>query len=404
MRIQLLKTRVSRVARLLAAAALCAVMCGAAARAQDEAAPQTDSHLPPILKVGSTAPDFRLPGVDGKVHTLAEYKAAKVLAVIFSCDHCPVAMMYESRIKQLAADYRSKGVAVVVIMGNDPLAERLDELGYTDVGDTFADMKIRAKDHKLDYPYLYDGDTQSVAKKYGPTATPHAFIFDQHRILRYEGRIDNNLREALATKHEARDAIDALLADRQVAVTDTPAVGCSTKWSYKRESVAAETQDNNARPVNLDLADAQALHQLVSSIAPGRMLLVNVWATWCGPCVTEFPALQKMVRTYINRQIDFVTVSINNPDEQKLVLAFLQKQHAFNRNLMFSGNDSADAVKAIGDGWQGGAPFTVLLGPEGKILYSTQGEMDAIAVRRAILRNLPDDYYKGQHDYWNLTY
>ena len=148
--------------------------------------------------------------------------------------------MYEKRIKQLVTDYQGRGVAVVVIMGNDAKAEKLSEYGYTDVGDSFADMKARAAYRSLNYPYLYDGATQAVALKYGPTATPHAFIFDQQRILRYEGRIDSNQREELATKHEARDAVDALLAGKPVAVTDTPAVGCSTKWAYKAANVENE--------------------------------------------------------------------------------------------------------------------------------------------------------------------
>ena len=153
------------------------------AHGQNDAPVHQGPGVPPILKIGSAAPDFNLPGVDGKNHALKDYASSKVLAVIFSCNHCPVAQMYEKRIKQLADDYKSKGVAVVVIMGNDPRAEMLSEFGYTDVGDTFADMKVRAKYRNLNYPYLYDGDTQAVALKYGPTATPHAFIFDQQGLM-----------------------------------------------------------------------------------------------------------------------------------------------------------------------------------------------------------------------------
>ena len=162
------------------------------------------------------APDFSLPGVDGKTHSLKDYAGSKVLVIIFTCDHCPVAQMYEKRIKELAADYKDRGVAVIAIMGNDPRAEMYSELGYTDVGDYFPDMKVRAAYRGFNFPYLYDGDTQAVARKYGPTATPHAFIFDQQRVLRYEGRIDSNPREALATKHEARDAIEDLLAGKRL--------------------------------------------------------------------------------------------------------------------------------------------------------------------------------------------
>src|SRR5271168_4227013 len=175
----------------------------------------------PILPIGSPAPDFALPGVDGKVHKLSDYMASPVLAIVFTCNHCPIAQMYEQRIQQLANDYKSRGVAVVAIQPNDPKAIRIDELDSSDLSDTLAEMKIRVEYKHLTYPYLYDGETQQVARAYGPQATPHVFVFDQQRHLRYEGRIDNSYRTELVKIHDARDAIDTLLAHQQIAVTHT---------------------------------------------------------------------------------------------------------------------------------------------------------------------------------------
>src|SRR5882672_3579517 len=127
-----------------------------------------DEH--PTLAVGSQAPAFSLPGIDGKTHTLDEYKDAKVLAIVFTCDHCPTAQLYESRLKKLVEDYKDKGVAFVMIQPNDPDAVRLDELGYTDVSDSLEDMKIRAAYRDFNFPYLYDGATQETARAYGPKA------------------------------------------------------------------------------------------------------------------------------------------------------------------------------------------------------------------------------------------
>jgi hypothetical protein len=107
---------------------------------------------------------------------------------------------------------------------------------------------------------------------------------------------------------------------------------------------------------------------------------------------------------YENRPLKIVTLSINNPDEKQLVSAFLQKQHAFNKNFLFNSNDAADAVKALGTGWAGGAPYTVLIGTKGEVLYRTQGAMNVLDVRRAILKNVADDLYLGQHAYWNSTF
>src|SRR5260370_23412359 len=257
------------------------VVC-ATARAQGDGdkAPAPVAGIP-ILPVGSPAPDFTLPGIAGKPHSLKDYASNKVLAVVFTCNHCPVAQMYEKRIKQLYNDYKNRGVAVVVIMGNDPSDEKYSEWGFTDLGDSFTDMKERAAYRGLSYPYLYDGDTQTVTHKYGPTATPHIFVFDQQRILRYEGRIDSNPREELATKHEARDAIEALLAGKEVVVKDTPAMGCSTKWAFKEATAKAQSIADDQKQVSVDLISPEHLKTLIKNRSTDKLLLVNFWTT-CG--------------------------------------------------------------------------------------------------------------------------
>jgi peroxiredoxin len=397
-------------ARFLATFGLILFLCPAVGGQQpthasgDNAPPAVDGY--PVLSVGSHAPDFTLPGIDGKTHSLKDYDSAKVLAIIFTCNHCPVAQMYEHRIKQLVADYSNRGVGFVVIMGNDDKAEKYSEWGFTDVGDSFEDMKVRAAYRGLSYPYLYDGATQAVARKYGPTATPHIFIFDQQRILRYEGRIDSNPREQLAAKHEARDGLDALLAGKEIAVKSTPAMGCSTKWAFKEDTVKAEAATNDAKPVTVEMATPAQLKALLRNQGTDQILFVNFWATWCAPCVEEFAEIEKMVRMYDERQVQFVTVSINNTDEKPFVLKFLQKQHAFNRNLLLDSNDSAEAVAALGSpDWKGAVPYTAIIGTNGKILYSTQaGTMNPLEVRRALLKVLTDDRYLGQQAYWNSKF
>ena len=173
-----------------------------------------------------------------------------------------------------------------------------------------------------------------------PTATPHVFIFDHERKLRYQGRIDNNPREQLVTKHEARDAVDDLLSGRPVHVQNTPVVGCSTKWVYKEEERRAEIEETDQKPATLDFVSADQLKRLRRNDGTGKILLMNFWATWCGPCTAEFPEIEKMVRMYAKRPLNIVTVSINTPDEKDFVMAFLKEQHATNRNVMWSTNDS----------------------------------------------------------------
>ena len=354
----------------------------------------------PTLALGSPAPAFSLPGIDGKTHQLSDYSSAKVLVIVFTCNHCPTAQLYESRIKKLADDYSGKGVALVAIQPNNPAAIRLDELGYTDVSDSFDDMKIRAAYRHFNFPYLYDGDQQAAANAYGPKATPHVFIFDGERKLRYEGRVDNSQRESLVKTQDARNAIDALLAGKPVPVAHTGVFGCSTKWISKQTGRADADKKIEAEPVNLELASADDLKKLRSN-PTGKVLLVNFWATWCGPCVHEFPEMENTWRMYRLRDFDMVTVSSNLPDEKAGVLKALQKQHASSRNLMFGSDDTYAMQAAFDPKWEAGVPYTVLLSPDGKVLYQEQGEVDMLKLRRAIIANLPDPDYIGHRAYWN---
>lgn len=356
-----------------------------------------ESH--PVLAPGSTAPNFELPGVDGKVHTLSEYSASPILVVVFTCNHCPIAQMYERRIGQLAADYQDRGVAVVAIQPNDPKAIRMDELDSSDISDSLDEMKIRAEYKHLRYPYLYDGETQSVTRAYGPQATPHVFIFDQERHLRYEGRIDNSYRAELVKIQDARNAIDALLAHHEVAVKHTGVFGCSTKWQEKQASRLDALAKIEAQPVKLELASAADLKGLRTN-ATGKTLLVSFWATWCGSCVHEFPDFEETYRMYGVRDLELVTVSANMPDEKSSVMKFLEKMHATSRNLLFASDDTAALQAAFDPKWESAVPYTVLLAPGGKVLYQKQGSVDMLELRRTILANLPSDY-AGFNQYWS---
>lgn len=355
------------------------------------AIPLVAAELPPTLLLGSPAPDFKLKGVDGKTHTLKEYKSAKVFVVIFNCVHCPTAQYYEERIKKIVVDYKSKGVTLVAISPNDPLSVRLDELGYTDLGDSFEDMKIRAKYKKFNFPFLYDGDTEEVSRAYGPVATPHAFVFDAERKLRYLGRIDDNEIPGREKVHDLRNAIDDLLAGREVAVKQTKTFGCSIKWGGKLDGVKSYLAKLAAEPVSLMKIDAAGLKELRKNDS-GKLRMVNFWATWCGPCVTEFPELITINRMYRHREFEMVTVSANEPSEEKKVLAFLQKQQSSGKNLLFASDDKYPLIEAFDPKWEGALPYTVLIAPGGEIVYKQMGEIDPLELKRAIVKNL-----KGYH-------
>ncbi len=289
----------------------------------------------PTLPLGATAPEFNLKGVDGRNWTLKNFAHAKVLVVIFTCNHCPTAQYYEDRIKQIVTDYKSKGVALVAIMPNDPKSVRLDELGWTDLSDSFPEMKLRAKERNFNFPYLYDGESEKVSRAYGPVSTPHVFVFDADRKLRYTGAIDNSERIQHVTKNYLRDALDALLAGQEPPAAQTKAVGCSIKWAGKEYLVKAYLEQLDEEPASLSKADTTDLRELKKNNS-GKFRLVNFWATWCAPCVAEFDQFVTVNRMYRHRDFELVTVSINEPDEENHVLEFLKKKHASNRNLIFA--------------------------------------------------------------------
>ncbi len=175
---------------------------------------QNDHKEPETLGIGQPAPGFNLKGTDGKMYSLSSFSKAKLLVVIFGANHCPTAQAYEDRLISITSDYKSKGVEVVMISSNSNQAVSLSELGYSDLGDTFEDMKIRHRDKKYNFPYLYDGDDQKTALAYGPVATPHAFVFDSARKLQYEGHIDQYEKPGTANGEDLRKTIDAVLTGK----------------------------------------------------------------------------------------------------------------------------------------------------------------------------------------------
>lgn len=338
------------------------------------------------LEIGAKAPDFHLPGVDGKTYSLDDFAKAKVLVVIFTCNHCPTAQAYEARVAKLEADYRDKGVAVVAISPNDAAALRLDELGFTDLGDSFEDMKIRAKDIKIAYPYLYDGETQATAKAYGVLATPHVYIFDQERKLRYNGRFDD-AEVKVVKSHDAINAVDALLAGKSVPVETTRVSGCSTKWADKRESAKTSLAKWDKEEVKLQPIDEAGIANLVRNDTKA-LLMVNVWATWCGPCVAELDEFTTMNRMYRTRRFKMVTISIDEPEKEEEALKVLKEHHLSATNYLRRAEDRDKFADALDKGWPGPVPYTMLIAPGGKVIYRKTGAIDPLEVRRAVVQYL----------------
>lgn len=367
-------------------------------------APAHAAKNPEPLAIGSAAPDFSLKGVDGKSYSLDDFADAKILAVLFTCNHCPSAQAAEERIKIFVTGYRDKGLALVAISPNNPEALRPEELGYSLLGDSYEDMVAHAKENGFNFPYLYDGDTQTTAKAYGCRATPHVFIFDAERKLRYKGRFDDSRFADPATvkSADAAKAVDALLAGEKVPVETTRAHGCSTKWAYKREEAVAYATKLDSTPVEVEVIDAAGVAALRKNDT-GRIRMVNVWATWCAPCVAEFPDLVTVARKFGMRDFEFNPISLDAPKDAAKANAFLSKlgaapprklKAALDKTgrkgtaFLWTGADTDSLAEALDPEWKGPVPYTLLIAPGGEILYRHEGPIDPDEVIRAIVGHM----------------
>jgi peroxiredoxin len=379
----------SRFACLAAAAAL--VLATPA-----DAAPQP----PPVLATGSALPAFALPDTEGKVWKDSDFGKAKLLCLIFTCNHCPDAYAARARIRQIHEDYHQRGVAVVAVSTNNPAGLRPDELGYSPYGDSFAEMKPFAAENGWAFPYLYDGEKQELGTACGAQATPHVFVFDAQRKLRYNGRMDDARRDPGPVETSfLRDALDALLAGGEVATPVTRPFGCSTKWLWKNESVAADQKAWEAKPVTLEPLDPAGARKLRAN-GGGNVRLINIWSTTCAPCVAEFPDLVETYRRFQNRPFDMVTVSLDPPADKDKVMKFLTGHHAAlsdrtkpslakegrtSNNHLFAGANPDELAEALDPEWGGALPHSILLAPGGEILWRHTGRVEPVELRRAIV-------------------
>ena len=173
------------------------------------------------LKIGDKLPEFTITAINGRECNLYEFEESKIIVVMFTCNHCPYVRAYEDRLIKLQKDFSDNCVTFVAINSND-------DKNYPE--DSFENMKIRAKEKGYNFPYLRD-ENQAVAKMFGASHTPEIFVFDQDRILKYHGKVDDNWKESAKVKKEyLREAITALLEGKPIEIPENQAIGCTVKW------------------------------------------------------------------------------------------------------------------------------------------------------------------------------
>jgi thiol-disulfide isomerase/thioredoxin len=364
-----------------------------------------NGHPPDLrtLAIGDRAPDFNLLGIDGKNHTLVDYTGGKITMVLFTSNHCPTSHGIEKRLQRFWDEYRPKGLKLVAINPNHPDGLSPDELGFGEFGDSFAEMKPYAEKNQWTFDYLYDGDQQLTARAYGCLATPHVFVFDHELKLRYSGRFDDSrfFDDSTVKVKDAQLAVDAILAGQPVPVAITKPHGCSTKWREKKSAHDAKVAAWAATPVHVDIIDAAGVATLRAN-SSNKLRMINVWATWCAPCVQEFPDLVATARQFGMRDFELVTISLDQATDLARAQEFLSKQGAgMNKRVeasvmkegrstnsyLFSGTTD-ELIAVLDQNMPGPIPHTIVVAPGGEIIWRRNGVIDRAAAVSAILDRL----------------
>ncbi len=360
-------------------------------------------EIPKVLSLGSPVPGFSLKATNGKTYSPEDFRDAKVLCVVFTCNHCPDSVAAADRMEKIYQDYKGKGVALVAVNGNNPSGLTPDELGYSPFGDSFEEMTPFAKDFGWSFPYLYDGEKQEFATACGAQSTPHVFVFNEERKLCYSGRMDDGGRNpASVDRSYLRDSLDSILAGSQVKEPTTRSFGCSTKWLFKSARVAEDQRAWENRPVTLEDLNEKLAKKMRANESK-NLRLINFWSTTCGPCVKEFPDLIDTGRRFQNRPFEFISISLDPIVQRPVVLKFLESRHAaipsptaealkeagfLSNNYQWTGGNPDNLAQAIDPEWSGALPHTLLVAPGGKILWRHSGELDFVQMRREILKSL----------------
>lgn len=338
------------------------------------------------LAIGAEMPAFELPDMNGRLVSSNNFKDAKILVIAFISNHCPTAQAYEDRLISFTKDYQDRGVQVVAINPNSSLALLPDECGYSDLDDAFETMIVRAEHKGYNFPYLYDGDNHAASLKFGPVSTPHVFVFDADNKLRYNGRLDGIERPGTANAEDLRLAVEQVLLGEEVTNPVTSTFGCSVKWSWKASWADKVNKDWISRPVEISQIDESGVRELMKNNSE-KLRLINVWASWCAPCVIEMPELVMLQRYYENRAFELVTISADYLDKESEALKVLKKNNVAVQNFIFSDKEKQKLTSAIDPEWRGSIPYSILIEPGGNIIYKTQGVIDDLAIKRIIVEH-----------------
>ncbi len=320
--------------------------------------------------VGQPAPDFALKDTTGKAHSLKAYRGQTVV-IGFVGTKCPIANAYITRMNGIAAEYKAKNVVFFGINSNRNEPLKL--------------VKEHAAKAKYVFSILKD-EGNVVADSYGASVTPEMYIIDSTGVLRYHGRVDNASDEKRVERHDLRVALDEMLANQPISKADLKAFGCvikragvtETKMLQKPVAKAAATDS----PVTL-LKPADFNKLRTDSL--GKVLLINFWATWCAPCVAEFPEFVMIDKTYRAKGVRMVSISTDEKsDLAGAVIPFLKKQKAEFESFLSDADDPQELIDVVDKNWSGALPATFVFDKQGKIVFTKYGIIDREELLKAL--------------------
>jgi len=312
--------------------------------------------------IGQPAPDFALKDTSGKAHALKDYRG-QIVIVGFIATQCPISNAYNERMRAIAEEYKARKVAFLGINSNstEPVKE----------------IREHAAQNNLRFTILKD-DGNKVADIYGAERTPEMYVIDEKGVLRYHGRIDNSQELPRVNRKDLREALNEMLAGKAVGVTEAKAFGCAIKRGNEAASSAsgsapAATASEEAKVMLLKPADFVKLKES----GKGSVVVMNFWATWCGPCVAEFPEFIKLDEKYRSKGVKIIGLSADDPPDLKpKVVPFLKEQGAKFDNYVFDMDDPQKMIDAVNKEWSGALPITLVFDRQGKLAYQRYGIID----------------------------
>ena len=341
------------------------------------------------LEPGAEMPQFRLPGVDGRLHDSNEFKKSNLLAVIFLSNHCPTSQMFQERLIRLAKDYRPHGFTIAAISPNDPEAILPDELAHSDLGDAIEEMGIRAKELSYPFHYLYDGKTQEAAKAFGARVTPHAFLFNKTRKLCYTGRVGDPKNPTRTDREDLRLAIEALAQDKIPPVVQGRAFGSSIKWSKNRAIVEKVRERFSRETVSLKKADKRTLEFIRRNKAAWPKM-IYVWSISDKTKREDLLQLSAIHKIYRKRGLEWITVCIENNTQKEDVYKLLKETQSSGRNFMAHGSDISPLADLRAEKGNRITPYIALVEPGGAISHRSTDGLLPLELKRYILSTLAE--------------